>query len=175
MLNPYCGNLPAPGYDRPPNRPVTGPFVDAPYGFAVNVPSGLTGYSSPPDPPHGFGVVLSWQPRAYLRVDAAYDVFYDITADAVHRRDAQSVRLHDALLADRSEAVMLDGASGGRYHMQVRCPRDPQVYVHDDIIVMRNREVYRLQLQTVPARYAEDARRLEELARSWRWMMGPAQ
>jgi hypothetical protein len=170
LLNPYCRNVPAPGFDRPPNVAHTGQFDDAPYGYTVVIPAGVTAYSSQEKPTPGFGILLSSEPRAYLRVDASYDVFYDLTADAVHRRDVGAVRLHDTLLADQSAPDALDGTGGGRYRMQFRCPGDPQIYIHDALIVMRNREVYRLELQTVPARYEGDARLLVAMQRSWHWV-----
>jgi hypothetical protein len=34
---------------------------------------------------------------------------------------------------------------------------------------MRNREIYRLNLQSVPERYAADAKVLNAMLRSWRW------
>jgi hypothetical protein len=173
LLNPYCRNVPAPGFDRPPNVARTGQFNDASYGYAVAIPAGVTAYASPELPTQGFGILLSWDPRAYLRVDASYDVFYDINADAVHRRDMLGVRLHDTLLADRSVPDGLAGAGGGRYRMQFQCPGDAQVYIRDDLIVVRNREVYRLELQTVPSRYAADAQLLAAMQSSWRWLPVP--
>jgi hypothetical protein len=35
--------------------------------------------------------------------------------------------------------------------------------------VVRNREIYRLNLQTLPERYADDVKVLDALLRSWRW------
>jgi hypothetical protein len=44
------------------------------------------------------------------------------------------------------------------------------VYIHDDVIVMRRREIYRVDLQTVPERYSQDVKLLEGIVRSWRWV-----
>ena len=170
LLNPYCRNVPRPDFGQPPNVPLTGEFDDTPYGYAVTIPSGLTAYAGAEHPPQGFGIVLSWDPRAYLRVDAAYDVFYDITAEAVHRRDAGAVRLHDKLLADQTKPDMLGGELAERSRMQFQCPDDQQTYLHDDLIVMRNRVIYRLELQTVPSRYEQDAAILGAIQHSWRWV-----
>jgi len=166
----YCGAEPAPGFDLSPNHAHTGRYVNAVYGYAVTIPAGLTGYSSAAGPQRGFGIVLSWAPRAYLRVDAAYDAFYSITADAVHMRDVVGVRLFDTLLSDQKNPAALAHVPGGRYLMRVRCPGSAQVYVHEDVIVMRRREIYRLDLQTVPSRYASDVRLLDAMLPTWRWV-----
>jgi hypothetical protein len=102
-------------------------------------------------------------------VDAAYDVYYDITAAGVHRRDINAIRLHDLLVSDQASSYSLDHAAGGRYVTRVQCAGDARVYVHDDVIVMRNREIYRLDLQSVPERYAADVKALNAMLRSWRW------
>ena len=166
----YCGRVPPPGFELPPNRAYTGRYVNARYGYAVSIPPGFIGFSDAGGPQRGFGIVLSWTPRAYLRVDAAYDVFYDITADGVHRRDIGGVRLFDTLLSDRKMPSALDGFSGGRYLMRVRCADDPGVYVHDDVIVVRRREIYRVELQSVPSRYAADVQLLDAMLSSWSWV-----
>ncbi|HEX4023685.1 MAG TPA: hypothetical protein VHX52_03130 [Steroidobacteraceae bacterium] len=166
----YCGAVPALGFDLPPNHAYTGRYVNAVYGYAVTIPPGLTAYSSAQGPQRGFGIVLSWAPRAYLRVDAAYDAFYDITADGVHLRDVIGVRLFDTLLSDQKTAAALAGVAGGRYQMRVRCPGSAQIYVHDAVIVMRRREIYRLDLQTVPSRHASDVKWLEAMLPTWQWV-----
>jgi len=166
----YCGQLPPPGYDRPPNTAHTGPYLNTTYGYAVTVPAGLTGYTSAAGAPRGYTIVLSRRPPAVLRVDAAYDVFYDITANGVHLRDRFDVRLFDTLLQESSENVSLAGVAGGRYRMTVRCPLTAQIFLFDSVIAVRGREIYRLDLQSVPQRNSADERLLDEMLRSWRWV-----
>lgn len=165
----FCGTAPPPGFDQPPNHAHTGRYLNPVYGYAVGIPAALSGYTPSAGPERGFGMVLSWTPRAYLSVDAAYDVYYDITADGVHRRDINAIRLHDLVVSDQASSYALDHAAGGRYVTRVQCAGDPRIYVHDDVIVMRNREIYRLNLQSVPERYAGDAKVLNAMLRSWRW------
>jgi hypothetical protein len=165
----FCGTVPAPRFDQPPNRVHTGPYVNPLYGYSVAIPATLSAYTSATGPERGFGIVLSWTPRAYLSVDAAYDVYYDISADGVHRRDINAIRLHDQVVSDQGSSYLLAHAAGGRYLTRVQCAGDPQIYIHDDVIVMRNREIYRLNLQSVPERYAVDVKVLNAMLRSWRW------
>ena len=165
----FCGLAPPPGFDQAPNQPHTGRYVNPTYGYAVRIPAPLIAYTSVNGPERGFGIVLSWTPRAFLRVDASYDVFYDLTAAGVHRSDLNAIRVHDTLIADQMAAGALDGEPGGHYRTQLRCSGDPAAHLIEDILVVRRREVYRLQLQTTAERYESDHRLLEQIARSWRW------
>jgi hypothetical protein len=165
----FCGTVPAAGFDEPPNRVHSGHYDNPVYGYSVVIPASLHAYSPAAEPERGVGIVLSWSPRSYLRVDAAYDAYYDITSEGVHRRDINAVRLHDQLLSDQAAGYTLAHVAGGRYVMRVQCAGDPQVYVHDDVIVVRKREIYRLNLQSVPERYASDVKVLNAMLRSWTW------
>jgi hypothetical protein len=165
----FCGTQPPAGFDQPPNQVRSGRYLNQLYGYSVDIPAPLSAYAKSEGPERGFGIVLSWLPRAYLSVDAAYDVFYDITADGVHRRDLNAIRLHDLVLDDQAASYSVAHADGGRYVTRVQCAGDAQVYIHDDVIVLRNREIYRLNLQSVPERYAGDVKVLDAMLRSWRW------
>jgi hypothetical protein len=165
----FCARTPPPGFDQPPNQPHAGRYVNATYGYAVRIPAPLVAYTSASGPERGFGIVLSRTPRAFLRVDASYDVLFDITAAGVHRSDLNAIRVHDTLLADEIEMAALDREPGGRYRTQLRCAGDPAVYQIEVILVVRRREIYRLQLQTTPERFERDHRVLEQIAHSWRW------
>jgi hypothetical protein len=170
----YCGKIPQPGFDQPPNQQRAGRYLNAEYGYSVSIPPKLNGYVSAQGPERGFGIVLSWTPRAFLRVDAAYDAFFDITAGGVHRSDLVAIRLHDTVVDDQSSGVQLAHKEGARYLTRVRCGDDSQVFIHDRVIVMVNREIYRLDLQTVPERYGEDVKVLNAMLQSWRWEKVPA-
>jgi hypothetical protein len=169
----FCGNVPTPGFDQPPNRPHSGRYDNPLYGYSVLIPAPLSAYSQAGTAERGFGIVLSWTPRAYLNVDAAYDVYYDISPEGVHRRDINAIRLHDLVAADQSSSVSLAQVAGGRYVTRVQCAGNPQIYIHDDVIVVRNREIYRLNLQSVPERYAADVKVLNAMLRSWHWRQSP--
>jgi hypothetical protein len=165
----FCGTQPPAGFDQPPNQVHTGRYINLLYGYSVAIPAPLSGYARSEGPERGFGIVLSWVPRAYLSVDAAYDAYYDISADGVHRRDLNAIRLHDVVVTDQVASYSVGHAAGGRYVTRVQCAGDAQVYIHDDVIVVRNREIYRLNLQSLPERYAGDVKVLEAMLRSWRW------
>jgi hypothetical protein len=165
----FCGLAPPSGFDQAPNRPHTGRYVNPTYGYALRIPAPLVAYADASGPERGVGIVLSWTPRSFVRIDASYDVFYDLTAAGVHRSDLNAIRVHDQLVTDESGTALLDGERAGRYLTRLRCSGDPSEHVIEVILVVRRREVYRLQLQTSPERLQDDQRVLEQIARSWRW------
>jgi hypothetical protein len=170
QADPFCGPGLVAGLSLAPNPAHAGRYANPLYRYAVTVPAGLTGYTGVAAAPRGFTVPLGGAVAADLRVDAAYDALYDVTAAGVHTRDTMNVRLFDRLVSDHAEPASLDGAPGGRYRMQVMCPGSTQIHVFDDVIVMRNREIYRLELQTTPQRAPQDELLLEQMLASWRWL-----
>jgi hypothetical protein len=165
----YCGHGLPQGFEPAAERMRGGRYVNASYGFSVEIPAGLGGVVSAIGPERGFLIALSQMPRAYLRVDAGYDAFYDITPASVHRRDLNTIRLHDAVLADETADASLSHEAGGRFLTQLQCHGAGTVFVHEAVIVVRRREIYRLDLQSTPERLTQDRRQLDALIRSWRW------
>jgi len=169
----YCGRTSPPGVEAAPVATRKGHYVNGTYGYSLTIPAGLTAYSDGRAPERGFVIVLAQTPRATLRVDASYDVFYDITAEGVHRRDINTIRLHDTLISDQNTAGALDHAAGARSILQLQCRGDSAAAVHEEVIVLRNREIYRVDLQSSPQRYAADLVQFNALLSSWRWQAPP--
>jgi hypothetical protein len=165
----FCGRGLPPGFDPAPDRTRGGHYVNSAYGYSLDIPAGLAGVVSAIGPERGLLIALSEMPRAYLRVDAAYDAFYDITPAGVHRRDLNTIRLHDAVVADESAEVSLSHEAGGRFLIRLQCRGGGDMVVHEAVIVVRSREVYRLDLHSTPDRLAQDRRQLDAMIRSWRW------
>jgi len=164
----FCGRGPPLGFDLAPERTHSGRYVNAAYGYSVVIPVGLAGVVSAMGPQRGFVISLSEMPRAFLRVDAGYDAFYDITAAGIHRRDLNTIRLHDAVLADEAAEVLLSQQAGGRFLTRLQCGGG-DIVMHEAVIVVRSREIYRLDLQSTPDRFVQDRRQLNAMIRSWRW------
>ncbi|MGA2563966.1 MAG: hypothetical protein ABSF96_10435 [Steroidobacteraceae bacterium] len=170
----YCGpGVPA-GFDQLPPHARTGLYVNATYGYSLTIPAGLTAYTDQSGPERDLFMMLSQSAGSTLTVSAAYDIFYDITAQGVHRRDINAIRMHDALLNDRAEDVALADVAGGRYVLLLQCRGEAQPVVHEELIVLRNREIYRLDLRSSPQQYQSDRRVLDAILRSWRWVRSPA-
>ncbi len=166
--DPFCSPGLLAGLAEPTSTAHQGRYANAPYRYAVTIPAGLTGYTRAGMAARGFTILLA--NAAALRVDATYDSFYDITAAGVHTRDAMDVRLLDRLVTQHAESYLLAGVPGGRYQMQVLCPDSRGIHVFEDVIVVRNREIYRVELQTTPQRLSQDEPLLQQLLGSWRWL-----
>jgi hypothetical protein len=172
----FCGTRPAPGFDQPPNQLRREHYLNPVYGYAVDIPAALSGFAQLPGPERGFGILLSQAPRAFLRVDASYDALFDLTAQGVHRSDLGRMRQHDTVVDDQASPSALANQPGMRFLTRVRCEGNAPLFIHEAVIVVLNREIYRLDLQTVPERYAADVKILNAMLRSWRWeKIRPAQ
>lgn len=165
----YCGSAPIPGVQRQVGSLPERRYVNRSYGYSLQLPANESIFVAPEGPERGFTLVLSTQPRALIRVDAAYDVFYDITPEGVHRRDVNTLRLHDTLLHEQDSATMLAGEPASRSSFRFTCRGSAEELVHEAVVAVRRREIYRLDLQTTPQRAEVDARLLSALVRSWRW------
>jgi hypothetical protein len=165
----FCGRGLPQGFDPAAERTRSGRYVNAAYGYSVEIPAGLGGVVSATGPERSILVALSEMPPAYLRVDAGYDAFYDITPAGVHLRDLNAIRLHDAVLADETANASLSHEAGGRFLTHLQCHGGGDIAVHEAVIVVRRREIYRLDLQSTPDRLTQDRRQLDAMIRSWRW------
>src|ERR1035441_249667 len=165
----YCGGRPPPGVDQPPSKAHTGRYVNNTYGYSLTIPAGFTAFTSASGPERGFVIGLAGTPRVFLSVDASYDAFYDITAAGVHRRDLNAIRLHDAVLSGEVADAAPARSQAGRSLRLVKSRGEAALAIHEEIIVLRNREIYRLDLHSTPERYAKDLQQLNALLRSWRW------
>lgn len=167
--NDFCGAGLPQDFDPAPERTHSGRYFNAAYGYSLDIPAGLAAVFSATGPQRGFVISLSAMPLAYLRVDAGYDAFYDITPAGIHRRDLNTIRLHDAVLADEAAEISLSHQAGGRFLTRLQCRGVADIAVHEAVITVRAREIYRLDLQSTPDRLAQDRRQLDALIRSWRW------
>ncbi|HEX4052098.1 MAG TPA: hypothetical protein VHY19_14595 [Steroidobacteraceae bacterium] len=166
----YCRGFAADTAVSAVTQPQRGRYANPVYGYAVTIPNGRAGFAPAGAPARGIVIPLANQPHALLRVDAAYDALYDITAAGVHTSDRVDVQLFDRLLSDQAQPFSLGGIQGGRYRMQVLCRGASRPYEFESIIVIRKREIYRLDLQTQTDRLRQDESLLEAMAGSWSWI-----
>jgi hypothetical protein len=166
----YCRRFAADTLVSASAQPMRGRYTNSLYGYAVTLPDHRAGYAPAAAPARGLVIAVSGKPSALLRVDAAYDALYDITAAGVHTRDRVDVGLFDRLQSDEAQPFSLAGVPGGRYRMAVLCRGDSRPYVFESIIVVRKREIYRLDLQTRMQRLRQDEALLEAMAGSWSWI-----
>jgi hypothetical protein len=164
-----CGRFPAPGFDGPDMDRHTGNYANPTYRYSVRIPDGLAGFSAPPPAPHhGFGVVLSWEPRAYIYFDGSYNALDDQDSDEVANRHLQWLG-NDAekIIAVRKQKVRFKGAPASRYVARIACKGLPGEFVEDMRFVLRDGIVYSAGLLTTADRYRRDSAIFESMLRSW--------
>ncbi len=166
-----CGHFPSPGFGGPDMRRVKGRYANVQYFYSVDVPPELAAYTNPPpQPDHGFGIVLSWEPRAYLNVDATYDTLDWKTAAAAAKRSLAWTReTSTQVLSDRRSPAHLGPLHALRQVVRHRCAGLPDVHVDDDVVAVDAKEgvVFKVALTTTAARYRQDKAVMDRVLASW--------
>jgi hypothetical protein len=165
-----CGQFPAPGFDGLDMSSFVGEYSNPNYLFAVTIPAGLVGHSSPPpSPQHGFGVVLSWEPRAYFWLDSS--------TNALEWPDEKHV-LADHLEWKRGEAERILSVHQHRASFGIQpaheqiiryvCPNSHVERVEVTVISLRRGLVDTAGLLTTAERFKSDYRLFMSVVASWR-------
>ena len=175
-----CGRFPDPGFDGPGMSSFTGAYTNPNYGFSVVIPMGLTGHDvPPPSPHHGFGIVLSWEPRAYVNVDGTYNYLDDPEAQFDINDPDQALpelaKLHSRWIRNSSRAVISTTRTAtrlGELHAvrqvsRYTCSSVAGVYITDSVFAMSGNVVYSLELLTTKSRYPADRVIFDQLVSSW--------
>src|SRR5437867_13087942 len=138
-----CGDFPAVGFDSPEMSRFVGEYSNPNYDFGVRIPDGFVGHGSPPPMPHhGFGVVLSWEPRVYISFDGSYTVETRTSAtpsvDQVQAQALEWVREEsDRVISVRKTRTRL-GSLPARRHVVFRtCANRPFVFVLAGLFTLR--------------------------------------
>jgi hypothetical protein len=171
-----CGDFPARGFEGSQMRRFTGQYSNPNYGFAVIIPEGLTGYDSPaPNPHHGFGVVLSWEPRSYIYFDGSYTMenssLHPMSLDEVEESNLGWLREESEQVRSIRQARMKLGSLQAKRHVVYRtCKGHNEVFVADGIFALSNSGeiTYSAILLTTQSRYEKDRDLFESFLRTWR-------
>lgn len=166
-----CGNFPAPGFDAPEMRHFAGQYRNRNYGFALTIPKGITGHDAPaPAPHHGLGVVLSWEPRAYIEFDGSYNAL-ELSLRETEVKNLEYLREDSESIQSVSSKLSRLGPLHARrqvvYH---NCKGHADTFV-DDYIVALSRDgkiAYTARLMTTASRYGQDRKLFEEFLRTWK-------
>lgn len=165
-----CGNFPAKGFDGPEMDKFTETYSNFVYGYSVKIPKGLVAYNAPaPAPQHGYGIVLSWEPRAYIYVDASYN-----SSDANNAKEIEDTHLK-WLQEESAEIISIEKTrsrlgplSARRYVAKRTCKKLKGIFIEDMTMVLHEGIVYSAGLLTTQDRYLRDKAVLEEMLKTWR-------
>ncbi|HXI91061.1 MAG TPA: hypothetical protein VNO24_13680 [Blastocatellia bacterium] len=169
-VDDHCGDFPEKRFDESENTKWTNRYVNFVYRYSVKIPKGLSGYSDlPPSPQHGVGIVLSWEPRAYIYFDGSYN-----SSGARNTRELEQEHLK--WLAEESSQITgilhhksrLGLVSARRYVARHTCRKLQGTFIEDETIMLHKGIVYTASLLTSPDRYSRDKAVLDQMMRSWR-------
>lgn len=165
-----CGNFPPKGFDGPDMAKFTGTYSNFVYGYSVKVPRGLVGHNTPaPSPQHGYGIVLSWEPRAYIFVDGSYNSSEAKNANEIEETYLKFLQEESAevIKVEKSRSV-LGPLSARRYVAKHTCKKLRGTFIEDMTIALHKGVVYSAGLLTTPDRYLRDKPVLEQMLKTWR-------
>lgn len=166
-----CGDFPDPGFDGPDIRRFTGAYYNPNYGYSVVIPKGLIGHdSAPPSPHHGFGIVLSWEPRAYVYVDGSYNSAEFESIEDVETQHLTWLKEESVKIVSVDHIVTdLGILKAKRFIARHTCPQISDTFIDDYIFAFSKDKniLYTIALLTTESRYNKDKRVLEQLIKTW--------
>ncbi len=167
-----CGQFPDPSFEGPQNAAFKDRYENLIYMYAVTIPKGLTGYSSPPpSPQHGFGIVLSWEPRSYLFVDSSAN-----SLDYKHEKEALENHLRylkgeaGSIVSRKISRSLLGKAGALRQEIHYKCPGSSEERVQIMVISLRTGGslVDMVELDTTATMMQRDLGVFDRIVKSWR-------
>ena len=167
-----CRRIPAHGFDAPTMAAFRGQYTNSIYEYAVTIPKGLVGHSSPPPAPmHGFGILLGPHKEGYLWVDGSWNALDYISSETAARDIRNYIEKRGAIVSSSKDTPwILDGIPATRITIQYKCPNGEGIIVSDAVIALSSNraKIWLACLDTPLSRYEEDKKILEEILKSWR-------
>jgi hypothetical protein len=167
-----CGDFPHPGFDDPEMARFTGLTYNPNYGFSVVIPKGLVGHNAaPPAPYHGFGIVLSWEPRSYLYVDGSYNSLDLESLEKVATQNLEWLKEESKkIISVKHSKAKLGSLQAKRYIAIHTCPKASDNFIDDYTFAFSKGKgiIYTVALLTTADRYKKDKRILEEILKTWK-------
>jgi hypothetical protein len=137
------------------------------FGYRVRLPRNVTAYGEPPpQPAHGVGIILSWEPRSYLYLDGSWNAMLFANTPAV--ADFAEKLVHEGSTAvSRVTRMSVRLGKHKALRIQIFHKCSSGTFVTDQIQLLKRDIVYTLSLTSPKARYQTDKRLLNEIARSF--------
>lgn len=174
LLRPVfaCGDFPQPGFDDSDMAHFTGQTYNPNYGYSVIIPKGLVGHNSPPPAPyHGFGIILSWEPRAYLYVDGSYNSLDLESLDKVKAQNLEWLKQESKKIISVKHSVSKLGPLQAKRYVALHiCPKASGEFIDDYTFAFSKGKdiIYTVALLTTADRYKKDQRVLEAILKTWK-------
>jgi hypothetical protein len=171
LIAQYCGDFPEPDFYDSDALTFEGKYRNYTYGYSLTIPDGLVAYGEiPPAPHHGFGIVLSWQPRSYVYVSGDYNSMeYESIQDIEQRNLEWLTEDSDNILSAKTTIGKLGPLKSIRSIVRHTCPKFNAIYVSDYTFAFSEDEIlYTISLSTTEDRYEQDKLVIEKIIKSWK-------
>jgi hypothetical protein len=167
-----CGRFPDPGFEGGGNTAFKGSYENLNYLYVVTIPNGLVGYSSPPpSPQHGFGIVLSWEPRAYLFVDSsANSLNYNNEEEALNHHMEYLQKEAEHIVSRNISNLLLGKTQAKMQEIHYKCSGVSEERVRFMVVSLRNGSspVDSAEMDTTVSRLGKDLMVYYSIIKSWR-------
>ena len=156
-----------------------GQYANYEYGYIVLIPKGFMGISDPsPQPQHGFRIMLSKEPKAFIWVDGSYNaLLWKSLDEAVNYRLDNLKKEGTEFELLKRELTTLESLPAMRVTAQYRSHTSHEIMIEDLLIAIRSERVkneedeieivYTVGLRTLEKRYSMDKEVLEQVVNSW--------
>jgi hypothetical protein len=163
-----CGRFPEVDFRKSHDPTFRRKYVNYAWGYRVRLPRNITAYGEPPpQPAHGVGIILSWEPRPYLYIDGSGNAMLFADTATAADSDEEITRKESTGVRNVVRNRVRLGKHGA---LRVRITHDcgSATFVTDEIILLRRNIVYTVSLTSPTSRYKTDKRVLDAIARSFK-------
>jgi hypothetical protein len=162
-----CGRFPDTDF-RKSGRPVFHRvYANHAFGYRIRLPHQVTAYGEPPpQPAHGVGIILSWEPRSYLYLAGMGNAMLFANTAAAADSDEQKVRKEST----KVRRVFRRWTRLGTHRalrVQITHTCGAETFVTDEILLLKRDILYTMSLTSPKTRYKTDQRVLDAIARSF--------
>jgi hypothetical protein len=162
-----CGRFPTADFRNSHDPRFRGTYSNRAFGYRIRLPRHVIAYGEPPpQPAHGVGIILSWEPRSYLVVDGSGNASLLPNVDAAANDAEKLIRTESTGLRRTNRRLTRLGQHRAlRITIEHTCPAG--TFITDEILLLKRDIVYTVSLTTPKRRYRKDKRVLDAIVHSF--------
>lgn len=150
-------------------------YVNLAWRYSVVIPRGLIGLSSqPPNPQHGFSILLGGRKQSYISVAGhANSLEYQLPVDYAIDHLIDLRKGGKLVTMVRLSQMRLGNIPAIRTVVRYNCPGSEESYMNEFVTAISNDQiVYEMDFYSYESRYVSDRNVLEQILSSWKHL-GP--